>query len=156
MGSDIVFRPTRRLGDERNIPLRIDRMGRGLAGLFEARESPEVRKVPALPRFCRLHRAIAAIQELALAVRLLDQRKPTTIARQPGESLDELAFGQGHEDSQAADFVVVDTDVTRPPAASGAPLAFVEDWHEPQGKEVWTVVNILAPLQCSTLRSLIE
>ena len=106
-----------------------------MAGLFEAGESPEIRKVPALLGFYGLHRAIATLQELALAVGLLDQRKPAAIARQPGKALDELAFGQGHEVGQSPNLLVAHTDVARPPATGGATLAFVEDRHEPEGKE---------------------
>lgn len=144
MGSDILFRPARRLGDERDIPFRIHGVGFGVAGLLEAGEFPEVRKVPALLGFHRLHRAIATFKEQALAVCLLNERKPAPIPGEPGEALDELVFSQRHEGSQAADLVVIHADVARPPAAGSATLAFVEDRHEPQGKEDWTIVNIRA------------
>ena len=135
MASDVVFRPARRLGDECEIPLRVDRVRYGVAGLLEARKPPKIREVPALLGFYGLHRAIATLQELALAVGLLDQRKPAPIAGEPGEALDELVFSQRHEGSQAADLVVAHADVARPAAAGGAALTFVEDRHEPQGKE---------------------
>jgi len=135
MGSDILFRPARHLSDECDIPFRIDGVRLGVAGLLEAREPPEVGKVPALLGFYGLHGAIATLQELALAAGLLDQRKPPSIAGEPGEALDELVFVHRHEGSQTADLVVTHADVARPPAAGGAALAFVEDRHGPQGKE---------------------
>lgn len=135
MRSNILFRPARHLSDECDIPFRIDGVRLGVTDLLETGEFPEVRKVPTLLGFYGLHRAIATLQELALAVGLLDQRKPAAIARQPGEALDELAFGQGHEVGQSPNLLVAHTDVARPPATGGATLAFVEDRHEPEGKE---------------------
>ena len=31
--------------------------------------------------------------------------------------------------------IVADADIAGPPAAGGATLAFVEDWHEPESKD---------------------
>ena len=76
MHPDMLFRPARRLGDECDIPFRIDGVRFGVAGLFETGEFPQVRKVPAVLGFYRLHGAIAAFKEQILAIRLSISESP--------------------------------------------------------------------------------
>ena len=76
MRPDILFRPARYLSHQRDVSLRINEVRFGVAGLLEAREPPEVRKVPALLEFYRLHGAIAAFKEQILAIRLSISESP--------------------------------------------------------------------------------
>ena len=99
------------------------------AGLLEAGKIPEVRKITALLRLHRLHRAIFAFQKNARAVRLFLQGQPAAIPAQPGEPLDEIRFAQAVERGEARDFRVRQTHLARPAAAGRATLALIKNRH---------------------------
>jgi len=99
MGSDILFRPARRLGDKCDIPFRIDGVGFGVAGLLEARKSSEVRKVATLLGLHRLHGTIATFDEQALTARLFHQREAAPIL---GELVKRWMNSSSAKDAKAA------------------------------------------------------
>jgi hypothetical protein len=62
----------------------------GAAGFLEAREVPQVRKIPALLRLHRLDGTIVDVEEDTLATGFLFEGQATSILGEAGEALDEL------------------------------------------------------------------
>ena len=101
----------------------------GAAGLLEAGEIPEIRKIAALLRFDRLHRAVFAVRKNALAVRFFHQRQAAPVVAQPRELLDELIYDHALERREPRDFRVGQTHLARPAAAGRATLTFQKYRH---------------------------
>jgi len=104
--------------------------GNGPAGLFEAGEIPQVRKVAALLRLDRLNGAFVAFKKDAGAVRIFRQREAEAILCQPREALDEGDFAHFEKRREPCDFAVLESHFARPPAAGGAALAFMKHRHD--------------------------
>ena len=107
-----------------------------MTGLLEAGEIPQVRKVAALLGLHRLHGAFAAVQKHALAILLFRERKPASITREPGVTLDEFHFAESLVRRETRGFAVGQAHVARPPAAGSAALAFVKDRHGAKAKQL--------------------
>ena len=107
---------------------------KGVAGLLEAGEIPEVREIAALLRLHGLNGAIVAFQKNAAAIRLFQQRQPTTIPAQPRELLDELGFAQALERGEPGDFRIRQTHLPRPAATGRATLTFIKNRHDQRWK----------------------
>jgi hypothetical protein len=76
--------------DETLINFRGNLAGEGATHFFESWKVPQVRKVTALLRFDWLNAAGVAFQENAFAARLFLQNEASPVARQSGESLNEI------------------------------------------------------------------
>ncbi len=100
-----------------------------MADLFESRKVPTVWKIPASLRFDGLNRAIIAVEKNTRAVRLFLQYEPATVVAQPGELLDEVVFAHVLQRRKPADLGIRHKHLSRPAAAGGATLTFVEDRH---------------------------
>jgi hypothetical protein len=82
-------------------------------------------KVAALPGFNRPDRAVATIEENALAVRLVHEREAVARRLQAGESLDEVKFAEPEAGGDFGDLNGVDVDKAGLPTAAGAALALI-------------------------------
>ena len=100
-----------------------------MAHFFETREVPQIGKIAALLWFDRLNRAVVAFEKNAFAIRFVEQGQSISVTGKPGVSLDEIEFAQFLEHRQSLDFFVGQPHLARPSAASGATLAFIENWH---------------------------
>lgn len=101
----------------------------GPAEFFEAREVPEIRKVPALLRLDRLDAAIDALEKNTFAIGFFLEREIPPAGGEAGEALDKIVLGQVEERGKPADFFIAQSHLTWPSAAGGAALAFIEDRH---------------------------
>ena len=126
---DFFRLPPRGLRHEPFVFFLADMARDGVAGFFKAGKIPEVRKVAALLRLDGLHRAVVALQKNAFAIRLVQQCQSAPIRAQPREALDEVGFAQALERGEAGDRGIVQPHLSRPAAAGGAALTFVEDGH---------------------------
>ncbi len=116
----------------------------GSADLFEAGEIPEIRKVPALPRFDRVHPAIISVQKDTLAIFFVLQGETISLGMDPCELLDKIAFVQLKEFRQALNFLLGNPNLAGPAAAGGATVALIKNRHAgklPQGIAPATVVS---------------
>lgn len=109
------------------VPVRISRPS--LAHFFEPWEIPSVWKIPALLRLDGLNRAIAVLEEDALAVWFFNQGQPPAIGPQSGVGLDKCKLVQALETGHARDLVRADLHLPGPPATGGAALAFQDNRH---------------------------
>ena len=101
----------------------------GVADFFVAREVPEIRKVFALLGLRVLNGTIFAVQKNALMIGFFHQRQALAIMPQPGETLDEVSFTHPLEGCEPRNFLIGQADLSRPPAAGRATLAFEENGH---------------------------
>ena len=97
---------------------------------FKSGEVPEVGKIAALLRLDRLHGAIVALEKYTGAIRLVLQHEPLSIGSQLEKSLDEFELGDALERHEPGDLFLSQPHLSRPPAAGGATLAFIENRHD--------------------------
>src|SRR5882724_166202 len=117
------------LGDESRKFFVADKTRNGAAGFLEAGKIPEIRKIPALLRLDRLHGAIFAVEENALAIWFFLQGKSATVPAQPRELLNKFIFTDVFEFGETGDFFVRQTHLSRPTATGRAALTFIKNWH---------------------------
>jgi len=116
-------------GEARGKLFRGEFYGDGPAGLFKAGETPKIWEIPALLRLGRLHGAIVTLQKNAFAIWLFLQGQSLPVMAEAGETLDEIVFAETLADGEPGDFFVGQAHLSRPAAAGGATLTFVEDRH---------------------------
>jgi hypothetical protein len=121
---------SRGLQNETVIFLTTDLPRNGETGFLEAREVPEVRKIPTLLGLYGLNAAIVPIEEDAGTVGIFVQGKATAILGESREFLDERDFVHAFKRSEPSDLAIVQAHLTRPSTTGGAALAFVEHGHE--------------------------
>src|SRR5258706_3706244 len=132
MGSDIFRVACGRGRDASRIFLGVQEARNRTAGFLEAREVPQVRKIPALLRLHGLNGTVVATEEHTFAVGLLIERQAAPIFCGPGKAPDELDFAETGERGEARDLPLVQPHFSRPSATGSATLTFVEDG--PQGR----------------------
>lgn len=106
-----------------------DHSRNGMTDFFETGEIPEIRKITALLRLDRLHRAVVALEKNTFAVRLVLQCQSLSIMAQVQERLDKIELAHSLEFRQTTDLCVGQAHLSRPPTAGGASLTFVKNRH---------------------------
>lgn len=100
-----------------------------MANVFKPRKIPSIRKIAALLRLDRLHRAIVAFEENAFAGGLVFQRQPVPALIQARELLNEIELAHFFECRESGNFLPGQPHLSRPPATGRAALAFKKNRH---------------------------
>ena len=137
------------MDDSLHVFIKVHEVRPGVALLFKAGKTPEIRKIPALLRLDRLDGALNSIKKKTFAVFLFNQRKAVSVTSQLGEALDELVLGNSLVRRQPPNLLFTHAHVTRPTATRCASLAFVIDWHQAEDISSVSFVNTAQPGSCA-------
>ena len=100
-----------------------------MAKITETGEVPPVREVLALLGFYWLNAAIASVQESAFTVGFFLQGQALSIVPQARVLLDEVMLCHAQKIGYGGNFHFLQPNLSRPPTAGGATLAFVVSRH---------------------------